>query len=165
MQWVTFYPSGHLRSVLVIGLTDRGSGCVSGALGAVAKRPCSGRVQSSESSLRTAMLKVGRSVFFKSWISFLLFLLCSFGALVTSTIGFIRMDFYYSLLFSGTTASLIDLSWPAGVQYDVLMITIDNEFQVAYKYGFILSYSLCFSSSLFLICMEHPSLTPLSLAD
>src|SRR6218665_2645158 len=70
MQWVTFYPSGHLRSVLVIGLTDRGSGCVSGALGAVAKRPCSGRVQSSESSLRTAMLKVGRSVFFKSWMSF-----------------------------------------------------------------------------------------------
>src|SRR6218665_3392078 len=24
MQWVTFYPSGHLRSVLVIGPTDRG---------------------------------------------------------------------------------------------------------------------------------------------
>ena len=70
MQWVTFYPSGHLRSVLVIGLTDRGSGCVSGALGAVAKRPCSGRVQSSESSLRTAMLKVGRSDFLKSWMSF-----------------------------------------------------------------------------------------------
>jgi len=62
MQRVTFYPSGHLRSMLVIGPTDLGSGFVSGELGAVAKRPCSGRVRSSESSLGTAMLNVGRSV-------------------------------------------------------------------------------------------------------
>src|SRR6218665_1741844 len=85
-------------------------------------------------------------------MSFLLFLLCRFGALVTSTIGLISMDFLSSLLFSGTTASLIALSRPACVQYEMLMCcimmgyTIDNEFQVAYKSGFILSYSLCLSS-------------------
>ena len=136
--------------MLVIGPIDRGWASSPEVGRGRETDACCGRAQSSVrwGPLVISCVTKGWQVsfFLKSWMSFLLFLLCSFGALVTSTIGFIRMDFYYSLLFSGTTASLIDLSWPACVQYDVLMITIDNEFQVAYKYGFILSYSLCFSS-------------------
>src|SRR6218665_4228120 len=88
---------------------------------------CCGRAQSSARwglLVISSVTKGWQVSFFQSWMSFLLFLLCSFGALVTSTIGFIRMDFYCSLLFSGTTASFIDLSRPACVQYEVLMCCI-----------------------------------------
>src|SRR6218665_3684452 len=106
--------SGHLRSVLVIGPTERGWASSPEVGCGRETDACCGRAQSSARWGFLVIISVTKGwqvSFFKSWMSFLLFLLCSFGALVTiSTIGFIRTDFYYSLLFSSTTASLIDLS-------------------------------------------------------
>ena len=102
-------------------------------------------------------------------MSILLFLLWSLVSLGTNTMGLIRMDFLSRLLFYGITAFFIDLRRPMCAQYDVLLwvalsYPIGNKFPVAYNYGFILSYSLCFSSYIVSISRLYRafSLTPLS---